>query len=357
MCASVKTWVRNQQAIAYAYLLIVLPTVLLLCFLVPPMQVEDESRHFVRAYQIAEGGWIPEVDRGTGRVGGTLPNALGDFIRTWMASESRIGDETLHTVKSRMASLDRAARIERPLSSRRFLSFPSSAIYPPALYLPQAAGIRAAKVFSDKVYVSFYAARIVNAITAVLLVFLALRLLPQEALLLMFVMALPLILYHISSNSSDAGIISLSILLVALCIRFRRNDGVVIRLGLMSCLILLTMGKPVHLCFGILLLSVHERLGWKRAIRFFSLAIGLAVLSYLSWYYIVKDSMSLAGEGHGQNPSAQIHFITTHPISLILVVLRTLRSDWQWLVLEGIGRVGGWQMYPLPRWFTRPRYA
>src|SRR5438309_908623 len=77
------TWFWNGQLVPYLYLCITVPAVLLLCFLVPPMQSMDESRHFVRACQIAQGRWLAEVDAATGRGGGLLPEAVADFVRHW----------------------------------------------------------------------------------------------------------------------------------------------------------------------------------------------------------------------------------------------------------------------------------
>jgi hypothetical protein len=154
----------------------------------------------------------------------------------------------------------------------------------------------------------------------------------------------------IASLSSDASIISLSVLFVALCIRFLSEGGLLTRFGLVLCLLLLVLGKPVHLAFGLLLLAAHPRLGWRRAISFCGIAMGIAVISYLWWFWLVRPFITIAGEIHGQNPSAQVRFIIAHPISFIRVMLVTLHQDAGHLIREVIG-VLGWEALALPRCF------
>lgn len=263
--------VLSSRLFAYIYLCIALPTELLLSFLVPPMQVMDESRHFVRACQISQGGWRSELDPTTGRGGGLLPVAVADFVRHWMDTDSLRSEDGLRTILARIEAIHRSAQQQAPIANKKFVEFPSAGVYPPSLYIPQSAGIRTARFFSDKVYVWFYSARVFNAVCAVLLVFLGLRLAPQHQLLLIIPAVLPMSLFQIASISNDASIIALAILFVALCIRYLARDTTPIRIGLAVCLFLLVTGKPVHLVFAVLLLAAYKRLGWRRAASFSSL--------------------------------------------------------------------------------------
>ncbi len=339
----------TDRSIPYLFLCVALPAVLLLCFLVPPMQSVDESRHFVRAVQIAQGGWLPEIDAKTGRVGGIIPTAVAEFVRHWMNTEFLRSEDALHTIRERMSALEHDSQAQAPIYREKFVEFPSAGIYPPALYLPQSAGISTARFFSTKIYVWFYSARVWNAISSVLLIFLALRIAPQHQMLLLLPAVLPMSLSQIASISSDASIIGLSVLFVALCIRFLGQDSALIRLGLVLCLFLLVLGKPVHLALGLLLLSAHKRLGWRRASSFCSTAMGIAATSYAIWSSLVRRCIALAGESHGQNPSAQIRFIIAYPNLLMRVLLATLKHDTAFLCKEVIG-LFGWEELPLPIW-------
>ncbi len=346
-----------REFVPYLYLAVALPTTILLCFLTPPIQSPDEGRHFLRAYQFAEGKIFSEIDPKTGQAGGWVPAAASDFVRDKMRPDYLRNEDRLHSIGERMRALNRAAQSQPPLSENKFTPFPGATIYPPLLYLPQAAGIDLARLFSNKVYVWFYAARCFNAIIAVLLVFFGLRIAPGYQFALMIPAILPISLYQMSSTSIDAGIIALSIFFVALCLRFIQSDGAPVRIALITCLVLLTTVKPVHLPFALLLLAAHKRLGWRRAVSFFALAGVLAVGAYLVWGYLVRQFLPLAGTGFpNYNPSVQIRFITTHPLALIPILRKTLSWDGHRLIAEMIGFFG-WGELPLPAWFYKAGYA
>jgi hypothetical protein len=160
-----------------------------------------------------------------------------------------------------------------------------------------------------------------------------------------------------SSTSIDAGIIALSIVFVALCLRFVQSDGAPVRIATITCLVLLTTVKPVHLPFALLLFAAHKRLGWWRTVSFFSLAGIAAVGAYLVWGYLVRQFLPLAGTGFpNYNPSVQIRFITTHSLALVPIVRKTLSWDGHRLIAEMIGFFG-WGELPLPAWFYKAGYA
>src|SRR3954465_62861 len=207
-----------ERLIPFIYLALSLPVALYLCFLIPPMQVRDEGRHFLRACQIADGGIISQIEASSGQAGGMLPVAESEFVRDKMGPFFLLNEDRLPTIRARLEALDRASKNQVPLRERRFAVFPGATIYPPALYLPQIAAIRIAQLFSGKVYVWFYSARVLNGLVAILLVFAALRIAKTHQLLLFIPAVLPMSLYQISSVSSDAMIIGLSIVFVALCI-------------------------------------------------------------------------------------------------------------------------------------------
>jgi uncharacterized membrane protein len=326
------------------------------------MQVADEGRHLLRAFQIATGGILSQIDPETHQAGGILPLAVFEFVHDKMQIATLQKEDRLATIRARLDLLDRSSRNQVPLREKRFAAFPNATIYPPVLYLPQAAAIWIARQFTDKVYVWFYSARVLNGLVAILLIFSALRIATTHQLLLLIPAVLPTSLYQQSSVSSDASIIGLSIFFVALCIRFIGTDNLAIRTGLVISLCLLTLGRPVHLVAGLLLVGAYRRLGWQRAIAFCAGAISLAGAAYACWSFIVRPFFALAApESPDRNPHAQILFVTAHPISTAMMVLRTL-----WLGrtpfgsgIAGNSRMGpfsligrfGWGDLPLPSWF------
>jgi uncharacterized membrane protein len=346
-----------RESVPYIYLAVTLPVALLLCFITPPMQSPDEGRHFLRACQIAQGRILSQIDPATHAAGGWLPAAASEFVRDKMTPEYLRRQDSLSSVRERLQALDRAAQAQAPLSESKFASFPGAAVYSPASYLPQSAAIRAARFFSDKVYIWFYSARLLNATIAVLLIFFALRMASAYQFALIVPAILPVSLYQISTVSSDAGIIAVSILFVAFCVRFVNSDGALIRPALVVCLFFLTIGKPVYLPFAILLLAAHKRLGWRRSVGFCSAAAIIAASGYVAWSYLVSQFIPLAGAGFPRHdPSAQVHFLAAHTAAFVPIVLNTLKWHAYRVVVEMIGLLG-WNELPLPPWLYKFAYV
>lgn len=346
--SEIKRW---RYTVPVIYLAVALPLEVLVCFLNPPMQASDETRHFLRACQVAQGQVFPQIDPATHAAGGLLPAAVVEFVRDRMNPHYYRNENRLHTIGARLAALNTAAEREAPLSEKEFGVFPSAAVYAPALYLPQAAGIRLVRFFSDKVYIWFYAARVSNAAVAVLLIFFALLLAPAYQFLLLVPAILPMSLYQIASVSSDAALIGLSIFMVALCLRFIRGDGWLLRTGIILCLLLLTAGKPVYLPFALLLLPAYKRLGWRRTLLFCAAAICISAAAYVAWATCVRPVFALAGNDfRGSDPAAQAHFLLTHPVGVLMILLRTIRVEGRFVMGSMIGFFG-WTELPFPQWF------
>ncbi len=347
------SWVGPIWWVPRLYLIIALPVSILLCFLVPPMQTPDDGRHFLRACQIAQGHILPQVSPTGSTAGGWLPAAAVDFVRDKMNPEFFRREDQLRSIGARLKALDREARKQKPLAQKEFGVFPGSAIYPPALYLPQAIAIRLACIFTNKVYIWFYSARIVNAAVSILLIFLALRLASQYRLVLLIPAILPMSLYQISSLSCDAGIIAVSILFVALSLVFLQSGGWALRTALVVCLVFLTLAKPVYLPFAFLLLASYKRIGWGRSFLFFATAATLAAAGYAVWSSLVAPILPMSSADFvNRNPDLQWHFVFQHPFQLMAIVLRTVKHNFGLFFVELTG-LFGWLSLPLPTWFYK----
>jgi len=315
------------------------------------MQSHDEDRHFLRACQIAAGQPVSQVDVVTGQVGGVLPIAEADFVRDKLSTDFLRQEDSLHTIRARLTALERWAEKQRPFTEQRFAAFPSSAVYPAALYLPQVIGIRVATAFTQKVFIVFYAARIFNAIIAIAIISLALYCASEHQYLLLLPAVLPISLYQIASVSSDAGMISLSILFVGLCLRFEHYDSRGLRLCLFVSLLLITLGKPVYLPAALLLLTSRNRLGWKRAAAFCLKLMAVGLVSYMMWSYVVRSFLiTPLPISAGSAPLVQIHSLTAHPGAVVSTFAATLAHRGWTIWFDMIG-VFGWGGLPLPTWF------
>ena len=111
---------------------------LVFLFATPPFQVPDEPAHFYRAYAVSEGN--PSSQRAEGGLGAVLPASLEELGAAYKEElafhpERRIAPERI------LRSLEVPLEPER----RRFVDYRTSAQFTLVPYLPQAAGIAAAR--------------------------------------------------------------------------------------------------------------------------------------------------------------------------------------------------------------------
>ena len=138
---------RLERRLPEIYVLCALFVTLLLAVLTPPFFVPDEANHSLRALQIAHGHAIPEgapktvIVQGAG--GEADRNAYAGMLRM-----NAIMDATAQRYPIARSRPDgRISRSDMEAVQEltwahvdQFSAFPNTAVYPPTLYLPQAAG-------------------------------------------------------------------------------------------------------------------------------------------------------------------------------------------------------------------------
>ena len=125
---------------------------LVFVFVLPPCQTPDELAHFLRAYQVSEGHMVPMLVRQQG--GGAVPVSLLQVLEPFRRLPLHPDQQT---------SLDALAPLwSVPLHphQRREVPFANSTYYSFVPYVPQAAGIAAARAVGAGPLALFYAGRI-----------------------------------------------------------------------------------------------------------------------------------------------------------------------------------------------------
>ncbi len=148
-----------------------------------------------RLEQLKEGGH-DKVDR----IGAELPRAAVDLHALDFPTEP---DGQRHRYDKTM--IDRAWAADAARPGTRFAEFPNVASYAPTLYAPSAVGLAIGDALGLPRIGAFYAGRIVNALTALLLLVAALRLIPFGRMALLGTALLPTFCYQIGSLSPGTG--------------------------------------------------------------------------------------------------------------------------------------------------------
>ena len=298
---------------------------LFMVFFIPPFQSQDEPNHFKRAYSVAVfKNFSIQKDS---KLGNFLPSSIQNFIN----AASDTGQEVTYGHSGYKYSLDKAKKLlnyEINKNDQAFLNYPNMAIYSPAAYLPQSTGIFLAGLFTQKVLLLFLAGRIFNMLFYTLLCFYAIKTTPFLNLkwISVLVLCCPMSLALASSMSADAVLISCCALFFAKILQyaFSKEDYLTSKqiclLALLALVIALCKQSIFFLLF--IFLIPPEKIKCKYPV-FLLITLLPAIIFSAFWSgYAVSVMVSL----NGSDALSHAVFVLQHPLSFILLVLKTVFS-------------------------------
>jgi uncharacterized membrane protein len=324
-----------------AWTVIGLLALLAMVFVTPPFQVPDEAQHFFRAYQVSEGGVLPEV--ADGRAGGHLPAALPALATHFLGPVLLHGDRPVRATP--LAGTLAAPVIPLNTGTRIFVDF--AGYYAPLAYAGQAVAIKIGRMAGAGTLTLFYLARVSNALCALAVLYAALRLLPYGRELVAFIALLPMALSLYASCSPDAMIISTAFLFTALVLNritagvWSAGDSVIA----IVCATTFCAIKPVYapllmLGFSSLFYSVKRgAVLWQQA-----LVLAASLVGSVTWLHITAPAMVFVRTG--TDVAAQLSYILHAPLVYVIAILHTLR--WNGFFYDQFVGVLGWLSVPLP---------
>jgi hypothetical protein len=332
----------------HAFLVLGALTALLLLLLTPPFQVPDEAAHFFRAYSLSEGR-LSGVRLG-GKPGVVVPESV---VATKEAWEQKI---PFHP-EARL-DLDRALpTFGMPLDPERWRFKPvSNAIvtiaYPPVPYLPQAVGIALGRMFEAPPIFLFYLGRLANAVAALLLCGMAIRLVPFGKWPLLLLMLTPVSCFLRSSVSADAVTLGL------VFANFSAGLGIATAQAppapklarfYVATAILLVLCKYAYFWVPLVILLGLRRVPARNLLGPLALAGFAGLLLLGAWYAWVRDIANPIAPG--SDPRRQLLVIVADPFGHVALLAEHFT---RWWIAYYRGLVGtlGWVDTPLPGWFV-----
>lgn len=313
----------------------------------PPFQVADEPIHFMRAAQIADGGFVGTRFAESLADGRTEVTGGGAIDPALARAAAPFNALAFHP-ELRAKQADWAPNVHWS-GARALVSFPT-ANYPPFFYLPSAAGILAGREFGLSVVQSLYLSRLLTGLAAVALGALAIALAYGAAPWIFTILTLPMSLSLMASASQDALLIACGALAGALLVRgIRRpvsSSGGLLT-GLAITLSLVAMARPPFGALALLPLGLLRVPLWRRILT--SLVV---IIATLAWARIAAvTSLSNFGTIVGANPAAQIQLIRHQPLLAIKAIGATV-IVWKAYLAQFIG-VLGWMDTLLPYSYYR----
>lgn len=317
---------------------------LIMAVIVPPFQTPDELAHYYRGYDIADLKWIAQ--KTAMGMGDELPQSLYRIAE-------ELTDEIPFHPQQKISTQKIIAYLSIPLNEtvKTFVSFPTTALTSPVVYIPQALGIATGKVLNLSPLIFLYLGRLFNLITWITLVFFAIRITPIGKWLFCLLALLPMSVFLAASLSADPVTNGLSFLLIACILKEAlMGRGSPLRssnlIAILILLALISLTKQAYLFtpFLFLLIPVGRLKNTTRYLTIFVVLVSVFFLTGSIWFVAV--SKIYVPYQAGVSPSDQLHYILDHPLIYFMTIIQTLIAH-GFYIRSFIGNLG-WLDTPLP---------
>ncbi len=313
---------------------------------IPPFQVMDEEAHFYRAYQLGQGQVWPER-RGV-LLGGELPKSLPALRKPF----ERLGFHAER--KTSLEELKRAWEVPLVKNDRAFLSFSTTARYPPLPYLGSGIAAAIGDALEIRPLATHYLGRLLHLLLWIGVMYAALRITPVFRWLFLGLALLPSSVYLGAGVSADGLNNALCFLFSAYLFKlaFGAEEKVGLRSwAIFSVLVLsLVASKPAYVllaaAFPIIPLRRFSAKKWPLLFAFSAaVAIGLQVF-YLN--IDARSTVPLRFETF-MSYAIQRDFVLQHPFLFLKFVVDSFLDYGLGIVGGFVGRFG-WTEYGVPSW-------
>lgn len=310
-------------------------------FLMPPFQAPDETSHFLKAWSVSQGKFLP-TPTADHRLGDTLPVSLYTLCQFFRPNNKR-GDTAQD-----WSSIRQGMQLPLHPEDRHFVDFANTGIYGPLAYLPAALVIRISSHLGCPPLLSLYLARLVHLGLWLWCLFVIWQSAGAFRWLFLYLGLLPGVLVFQSCLNPDAVIHAASwILILQLLIqlpgkRWKLGGPLLILISWQK-LILFPLGwvNPLHrdrrvmYIWALFAISVAAIWGLVAARSF---------ITYDDYHLEYRDGQTL---NPGVDPSDQLDYIIHHPLQFgqaaITGVVRSLPAT----TAHILGKYG-WEKHYLP---------
>jgi uncharacterized membrane protein len=313
--ATARSWTdRLNTVLPFWFALIAAPLIVFFAVNTPPFQIPDEGNHFLRAYQIAHGGFV-----GTGWwVDAAVPNLIT------MYDELEIGD---HPEAHLTAETESAAQKIPWAGKQVYAEFPNAAVVPPIGYIPQAIGVFVGERAGLSVFQTLRLSRLLNGAFALVSCVWALVLCRRGRFVLFTVLLMPTSLSLFASCSRDATAIiaaAIGCALVSRQLAERRAANVQTTVLLAVCFFTVAVLRPPYAALLMILLIPGLLPPYGRAS---SWPVAIALTGVLT---IATAGWLVATSGWGDfdyDPLDQLRYLFHHPAALPMIFWHTFSRD------------------------------
>jgi uncharacterized membrane protein len=310
----------------------------------PPIQVPDESIHWLRVYQLSQFKivGVAETAKGEFAYGGIIPVSIPECYQHFVGLVGHAGQRTnLAVIRNEFG---------RPLDAgyTGFFAFPATSLYSPIPYLPAAIFMMIARKAALAPIELLYFGRFGTLSGYVLIGWLTIRVTPILKWPIAMALTNPMCLFLAGSVSADAMTVAFAFLTSAIVLRLILSEG---KLGWRSGVALIFAIVAVSLCKSAyapmvaMVFAIAPSKWQSRRARWLvpCAAVVGSVSAILAWSYLTHP---LHVHEEGDNPSDQLSWVVHHFGAYSKIYVHTLRIHFAELFYSSIG-VLGWLDTPM----------
>ena len=280
-----------------------------------------------------------------GIAGSQLPSSLIDLSSLYLKSRSIHAQRDVSSIS--WSDITHGLAIPLAPDRREFIDYSGSAFYSPIPYLPQAISISAGRACGLAPLALLYLGRLTNALVAVLLLSMAVRITPVCKPGFLLAAMLPMSVYLYASLSADALILASSFLFTALALdACWKKAWATKRLWLaLGCAVVFCSVKvvyaPLLLIAAPVALTAARR---SRAVLIQVLLIIVPLVITFAWLYAASNLVVAVRPGTGVG--AQLQHVLAHPILFAKALVHGF--VWNGFYYRMLVGMFGWLTVPLP---------
>ena len=343
-----------------AFILVALPTLLILATLTPLGESPDEPNHAARAASILNGQWLGH------RMQLTHPEDNTPFVVAGVDidpgySRAFLNLPSLPLAAHKPVSLEMVVSTFRArwFGSAVFSEASNTAGYAPIFYFPSALGMGLARLVRSGPMETVLSGRVFNAIFYMLIGYVALRSSVHIRPALFALLTLPMSLYLGATINQDGPLIATAALASALLSKGGRSYWA--GTAALACVV---VAKPPYMPLALVVLAALSGEAWsaKKHIGGLLLIVLLgSAWAATSWLFVNVPFLRLPYHpgplwpadpniySHSTDPAAQMRVLTAHPMRFISLPLDAFSSIWRFLLVTAVGRLGSLD-FNLPNW-------
>jgi uncharacterized membrane protein len=311
----------------------------------PPFQVSDESTHFYKALNLADGHILSEKQGD--ETGFYIPKSVIEMVGAFKNLPFNNKDKI--TVGYTGSLMD------PPISSNDYKMFVDVSgvvivSYPPFPYIASASAISLGEFFNFPILMLMYFGRFVNLLMYLILVCIAIRIMPVHKGVLLMLALMPMTIFQGASISADSFTIAISFLITAYIFKlafddtereFNLKDSCI----LVALFMVLALSKQFYclLIFLFFMVPTSKFGGWKKKLLKFVYICLPVILIIIFWNFLVAGLYNPIGA------RSQFLSVLSNPMIFFNSLIITITSKFYYGLLMFVGDLG-WLDTPLPQW-------